>query len=169
MTDLCCVLSLCSLARRCLTSPLLPKSARRPTSSSSSVHHWQSINSLLMVAILVFYTDFFKGIFILVLISYSHFFLERTPSLTVSGTPCPARLHAIPTHSQTDSAKDGASGGCNKDMASFRRKLVGRNCMDAISTHFPGFRFRSSLLTSLRWPASPLFQSGLGWWARTGF
>ena len=28
-------------------------------------------------------------------------------------------------------------------------------------TRFPGFRFRSSLLTSLRWPATPPFQSGV--------
>ena len=27
---------------------------------------------------------------------------------------------------------------------------------------FPPFRYRSSLLTSLRWPAAPPFQSGLG-------
>jgi len=77
-----------------------------------------------MVAILVFYTDFFKGIFILVLISYSHFFLERTPSLTVSGTPYPARLHVI-LFRKTSSAMDGASFVGRRSWQVFSRKLAG--------------------------------------------
>ena len=38
---------------------------------------------------------------------------------------------------QTWSAMDGASFVSNKDNASFRRKLVGKNCTDAIFTRFP--------------------------------
>ena len=52
------------------------------------------------------------------------------------------------------------------EPVSFRRKLTGKNCKEAIFTRFPGFRYRSSLLTSLRWPAPPPFQSGLGLWVK---
>ena len=74
----------------------------------------------------------------------------------MSGTPCPARLHAISTHSQTDSAMDGASNVGNKNTASFRRKLVGRNCTDAISTRFPGFRLPPPLPNGNGYAALPI-------------
>jgi len=47
-------------------------------------------------------------------------------------------------------------------LASFRQKTCGIKCHGGGLSRFPGFRFRSSLLTSLRWPATPPFQSGLG-------
>ena len=62
--------------------------------------------------------------------------------------------------SQTRSATDGALNVSRTAGEFYEVKLTGRNCMDANSTRFPGFRHSPPLplATRLRGP----FQSGLG-------
>ncbi|HBB13950.1 MAG TPA: hypothetical protein DCZ76_06690 [Treponema sp.] len=57
---------------------------------------------------------------------------------------------------------DGALFGSKKDNASFRRKLVGINCMEAIYTRFPGFRLPPPLPNGNAFRALPIGARGIG-------
>ena len=62
-----------------------------------------------------------------------------------------SRFPGFRIYCRTSSAMEGASFVCRKQLASFRQKTCGvKNCKEAIFYTTP-------------------FQSGLGWWARTGF
>ena len=68
--------------------------------------------------------------------------------------------HAIFTHRKQGAPWTARHLLAKKAGEFYEVKLVGKNCMDAISTRFPGFRLSPPLpmATRLRGP----FQSGLG-------
>ena len=64
-------------------------------------------------------------------------------------TPIAPRVHAVQLPA-------GRVISLHNGVASFRRKLVGRNCMDAISTRFPGFRLSPPLPNGNAFRALPI-------------